>query len=51
MMHEFGHTLGIHDFYNDPIMDWLVAVMNTNNDITDHDIEQLRAIYLLHTSH
>ena len=47
MLHEFGHTLGLHDSYNDPTMDDLDAVMNTSYE----DIEQLRAIYLLHTPH
>ena len=51
MLHEFGHTLGLHDSYNDPTMDDLDAVMNTSYEIRDEDIEQLRAIYLLHTPH
>ena len=50
-LHEFGHTLGLHDSYNDPTMDDLDAVMNTSYEIRDEDIEQLRAIYLLHTPH
>ena len=35
----------------DPTMDHLDAVMNTSHEIRDEDIEQLRAIYLLHNSH
>ena len=51
MLHEFGHALGLHDFYADASMDHLDAVMNTDNGIRVEDIEQLRAIYLLHSSH
>ena len=51
MLHEFGHTLGLHDFYDDPTMTHLDAVMNTSNGIRYEDIAQLRAIYLLHSSH
>ena len=51
MLHEFGHTLGLPDFYNDKTMDHLDAVMNMSFVIKDEDIEQLRAIYLLHSSH
>ena len=50
-LHEFGHTLGLPDFYDDPTMDHLDAVMNTSFVIEDEDIEQLRAIYLLHSPH
>ena len=41
----------MHDFYNDSSMKHLDAVMNDSVAIRDEDIEQLRAIYLLHTSH
>ena len=51
MLHEFGHTLGLHDFYNDPTMDDLDAVMNTSYVIHAEDIKQLEAIYLLHNPH
>ena len=51
MLHEYGHTLGLKDYYDDASMDELDAMMNTNLDITDEDIEQLRAIYFLHTAH
>ena len=51
MLHEFGHTLGLPDYYADPTMDNLNAVMNGGGGITTEDIEQLRAIYLLHSKH
>ena len=66
MIHEFGHTLGLPDFYADettglngflngvklPNAAMLKdAVMDTGNVINDEDIKQLRAIYLLHTAH
>ena len=66
MLHEFGHTLGLPDFYADattglngflngvklPNAAMLKdAVMDTGNVINDEDIKQLRAIYLLHTAH
>ena len=53
MKHEFGHTLGLPDYYDNrrPIMDFLDAVMNIGNDITDEDTEQLRAIYQRHSAH
>ena len=53
MLHEFGHTFGLDDFYDDPTMDHLDAVMNdpyTNKTPTAEDIAQLRAIYALHGS-
>ncbi len=53
MLHEFGHTLGLHDFYDDPTMDQLDAVMNdpyTNKTPTAEDIAQLKAMYALHDS-
>ena len=53
MLHEFGHTFGLHDFYDDPTMDHLDAVMNdpyTNKTPTAEDIAQLRAMYALHDS-
>ncbi len=49
MMHELGHTLGLHDFYKDETMNHLVAVMNESMNIEDEDISQLQAIYLLHS--
>ena len=51
--HEFGHTLGLPDFYddNDPIMHHVVGIMNRGYAITDEDIEQLRAIYFAHDKH
>ena len=55
MLHEFGHTLGLHDFYNDPYMEnqprFKDAVMHTGATITLEDLAQLKAIYLLHTRH
>ena len=51
MLHEFGHTLGLPDFYADTTMDHLDAVMNTSDGIKHEDIEQLRAIYFLHSPH
>ena len=55
MIHEFGHTLGLPDFYSDTITNLigLPAVMDnqhTNKTITDEDIAQLRAIYAVHDS-
>lgn len=50
MTHEFGHTLGLHDFYNDRTMDHLTAVMNTHSVIEGEDEKQLRAIYAYHDS-
>ena len=53
MRHEFGHTLGLPDFYQDETgLDLLKAVMGLNSDdIEDQDIEQLKAIYRLHGQH
>ncbi len=56
VLHEFGHTLGLHDFYADPSMDHLSAVMNArlkdkDAEVTPEDLAQLRAIYILHTAH
>ena len=59
-IHEFGHTLGLPDFYahtehgkrHGPRRDGLsgeTAIMNRHDSITDKDIAQLHAIYLLHT--
>lgn len=50
MTHEFGHTLGLHDFYNDPKMDHLDAVMNSFDEIQREDEKQLEAIYAYHDS-
>ena len=51
MLHEFGHTLGLPDFYEDASMEHLDAVMSRSAKVMDEDIAQLRAIYLLHSSH
>ena len=55
MLHEFGHTLGLPDFYEDTTgLQNVVAIMNEHwvaQDIKDEDLEQLKAIYILHTSH
>lgn len=66
MLHEFGHTLGLPDFYTilpltdhpstnyDPRLDGETAIMNYPWDamhIRDEDIEQLDAIYKLHVRH
>ena len=53
MRHEFGHTLGLPDFYNNETgLSGLKAVMGlTSDDIEDQDIEQLKAIYRLHSQH
>ena len=55
MIHEFGHTFGLPDFYNDDTtgLKDLPAVMDNEHDhptITTEDIEQLRAIYAVHDS-
>ena len=54
MIHEFGHTFGLPDFYkDDQSLKDLSAIMNdphTNMTITVEDIEQLRAIYAVHNS-
>ena len=66
MLHEFGHTLGLKDFYNDtetglngylngvklPNAAMLKnAVMDTGFVINGEDIKQLEAVYLLHDPH
>ena len=60
MLHEFGHTLGLTDFYSRtraPRLDGLdgeLAIMNVHWDaksIQDTDIAQLDAIYRRHSSH
>ena len=54
MLHEFGHALGLPDFYADDktgLKGLSDAVMHTGYEIRDEDIEQLRAIYLLHNPH
>ncbi len=54
VLHEFGHTLGLPDFYGDTKTDLdnlIDAVMHTGYEIHEEDIEQLRAIYLLHNPH
>ena len=55
MMHEFGHTFGLPDFYTDTTtgLKGLAAVMDdpyANKTPTAEDIEQLKAIYALHDS-
>ena len=55
MLHEFGHTLGLPDFYNDHKtgLMGLPAVMDSHHNnmaITDEDIAQLWAIYAVHDS-
>ena len=55
MVHEFGHTLGLPDFYTDEksgLKGLTDAVMHTSR-LTIHaeDINQLRAIYFGHTKH
>ena len=55
MVHEFGHTLGLPDFYNDDTtgLKNLPAVMDDEHDhpmITREDIAQLEAIYAVHDS-
>ena len=54
MLHEFGHTLGLSDFYNDDetgLIDLTNAVMYTGFVLTGEDLKQLEAIYLLHDPH
>ena len=51
MRHEFGHTLGLDEFYDDPRLKHLDAAMNVGNVVTDEDIAQLEAIYFHHSPH
>ena len=54
MLHEFGHTLGLSDFYLDDkteLVDLPNAVMHMGFVITGEDLKQLEAIYLLHDPH
>ena len=56
MVHEFGHTLGMPDFYADNTtgLNGLPAVMDNHHNnmaITVEDIAQLDAIYRRHSSH
>ncbi len=66
MLHEFGHTLGLPDFYSDTTtgLDGFrnqiklpnaailqSAVMHTGFVINGEDMKQLEAIYLLHDAH
>ena len=53
MIHEFGHTSGLPDFYADNTtgLRGLPAIMDdfhANKTITAEDIAQLRAIYAVH---
>ena len=52
MLHEFGHALGLHDFYEEPTLNGLLAIMDSvaNKTITAEDLAQLRAIYAVHDS-
>lgn len=58
-LHEFGHTLGAPDFYNDyttGLMNETPSIMNRyfldmNVGIYDTDVDQLWAIYRLHSVH
>lgn len=54
MLHEFGHTLGLSDFYLDTktgLIGLTNAVMYEGYEIHEEDIERMRAIYSLHTPH
>ena len=56
MIHEFGHTLGMPDFYNDDkygLKKVKDAVMNVPSvgRVTDEDLKQLNAIYRYHIAH
>ncbi|MYD51356.1 MAG: hypothetical protein F4W93_07715 [Dehalococcoidia bacterium] len=56
MIHEFGHTLGMPDFYNDDkygLKKVKDAVMNVPSvgRVTDEDLKQLNAIYRYHITH
>ena len=62
MLHEFGHTLGLPDFYigggytnHDPNLAGEPAIMNLPWEVGGHiqqtDREQLDAIYRTHTRH
>ena len=56
MIHEFGHTLGVPDFYNDDkhgLKDVKNAVMYDPGvgKVTDEDLKQLNAIYRHHIRH
>ena len=55
-IHEFGHTLGMPDFYQDGdhgLTNVLNAVMHDPSvgRVTDEDLKQLNAIYRYHTKH
>ncbi len=55
-VHEFGHTLGLSDFYDDATtgLDGLTAVMDSSGNyppIRTEDIKQLDAIYARHQPH
>ena len=53
MTHEFGHTLGLSDFYRDDEtqLDGLThAIMYSGPVIHSDDVKQLEAIYAYHDS-
>ena len=56
MTHEFGHTLGIGDFYNSAEFSHLPSVMNDHTaegsrSPTINDRKHLREIYRAHSPH
>ena len=54
MLHEFGHTMGLKDFYDDTetgLIGLPNAVMHMGYVINGEDLKQLEAIYLLHNPH
>ena len=53
MLHEFGHTMGLPNIYEDNtgLKRRSHAVMHTGFGMHDEAIMQLRAIYLLHSPH
>ena len=54
MLHEFGHTLGLPDFYSDStaknVLKLKDALMHSGTAIHAEDIAQLEAIYAVHDS-
>lgn len=54
MLHEFGHPLGLHDFYKDPdpkVRELYSIMSGKADEVTPEDLFQLRAIYLRHMKH